>query len=128
MIVLKLPSEPPITYLLRYAKKNLIIKKVIFGLWAAYSMNYVLFGTHLKLITKPRSFLKSSEESIDFVTLLRYSPIPEFYSKDLKDIIDLCLERDYKRRPTTSNILSRPSTFNAIQKSRIKLRNSVLID
>jgi len=24
-------------------------------------------------------------------------------------MIDLCLERDYKRRPTTSNILSRPS-------------------
>lgn len=23
-------------------------------------------------------------------------------------MIDLCLERDYKRRPTTSNILSRP--------------------
>ena len=44
------------------------------------------------------------------ITLLRYSPIPEFYSRDLREVIDLCLERDYKRRPTTSNLLARPSS------------------
>jgi NIMA (never in mitosis gene a)-related kinase len=38
----------------------------------------------------------------------RYTPISENYSKDLRETVDSCLERDYKRRPTASVLLSRP--------------------
>ena len=37
----------------------------------------------------------------------KYTPILSTYSKELRDIVDSCLERDYKRRPTAALILSR---------------------
>lgn len=94
-----------------FAKKNLITKRVTFGPSGAFYTSSAPFGTHSRPRTKAPSFWRSFEESTIIVSFFRYAPIPELYSSDLKEIIDLCLERDYKRRPTTSNILSRPSTL-----------------
>ncbi len=37
----------------------------------------------------------------------KYAPIPSSYSPELTDILNLCLHRDYKKRPGAKTILSR---------------------
>ncbi len=39
----------------------------------------------------------------------RYNSIPDTFSKEMKETVDSCLERDYKRRPTASVLLNRPA-------------------
>ena len=42
---------------------------------------------------------------------LRYSPLPEGYSQELKDLVANCLQRDYKRRPNTTSLLQQSSNY-----------------
>jgi len=50
----------------------------------------------------------------------KYNPIPSTFSKDLVAIVDMCLSRDYKKRPNAREILSTSSkkkkTGDAIEK------------
>jgi len=39
----------------------------------------------------------------------KYNPIPTTFSKDLVTIVDMCLSRDYKKRPNAREILSTSS-------------------
>eukprot|EP00330_Aristerostoma_sp_ATCC50986_P011847 CAMPEP_0114583438 /NCGR_PEP_ID=MMETSP0125-20121206/7162_1 /TAXON_ID=485358 ORGANISM="Aristerostoma sp., Strain ATCC 50986" /NCGR_SAMPLE_ID=MMETSP0125 /ASSEMBLY_ACC=CAM_ASM_000245 /LENGTH=124 /DNA_ID=CAMNT_0001776877 /DNA_START=474 /DNA_END=848 /DNA_ORIENTATION=- len=36
----------------------------------------------------------------------RYQAIPSTYSKDLVELVDACLSRDYRKRPTSGGILN----------------------
>jgi len=41
----------------------------------------------------------------------RYSPIPGTYSQELIEIVNLCLNKDYKKRPTASALLNKSCKF-----------------
>ena len=45
----------------------------------------------------------------------KYAPIPAVYSKTLKDIVDQCLLKDYKRRPSIHDILGVPEVVIKLQ-------------
>jgi len=42
----------------------------------------------------------------------KYAPIPSSYSPELTDILNLCLNRDYKKRPGAKTILNRTGNSN----------------
>lgn len=66
------------------ARKSHIMRRVIFGLWAACSMSYVRIAILLKPKTRHPWSWRSYEESKFSIIEIRYLPIPEFYSKELK--------------------------------------------
>lgn len=41
----------------------------------------------------------------------RYSPIPGNYSTELSELVDGCLNRDYRKRPTAGGILKKSCKF-----------------
>jgi len=45
-----------------------------------------------------------------FMKIIRaaYTPVTGQYSSELKQLVDLCLSKDYKKRPSAATILSRP--------------------
>jgi len=40
-----------------------------------------------------------------------YNPLPTFFSKELAGIVALCLTKDYKKRPSISELLSNKGTI-----------------
>jgi serine/threonine protein kinase len=54
-------------------------------------------------------FSSSSSLAVEFVLINRYQPIPTTYSTDLSEIVDLCLNRDLRARPSVDQILKRQS-------------------
>jgi NIMA (never in mitosis gene a)-related kinase len=41
----------------------------------------------------------------------KYNPIPSTYTKDLSDLVDSCLMKDYKKRASVNDILKSPSVI-----------------
>ncbi len=48
----------------------------------------------------------------------RYDPLPNTYSKDISDIVTMCLQKDFKKRPTVQEILALPSTPLPVARAR----------
>ena len=44
----------------------------------------------------------------------KYTPIPSTYSKELSDVVDLCLNRSMQKRCSASAILAMPCTINIL--------------
>jgi serine/threonine protein kinase len=97
---------------------------VTFGRLAVCFMNCAPSNTLSRPPIRRHWFWGLSEESKCFDTE-RFSPIPEFYSSELKEMIELCLERDYKRRPTAQMILSKPRTSPHTQTFNRRLSLSI---
>jgi len=52
----------------------------------------------------------------------RYSPVSSFYSQELIEIVNLCLNRDYKKRPTASTLLRKQSVIDKAKSLNISLQ------
>lgn len=61
---------------------------------------------------------KDMEELFKSVQKNDYRPIPEEYSYELADIIDLCLHKDAKKRPSAEKLLQHPVVVQFLKKSK----------
>jgi len=52
----------------------------------------------------------------------RYTPVSSFYSQELIEIVNLCLNRDYKKRPTASTLLTKQSVIDKAKSLNISLQ------
>ena len=57
----------------------------------------------------------------------RYAPIPSYYSRELMDIINSCLQKDTRKRPTINDILALPCIQKRIKDLNLEIEGSPLI-
>ena len=81
------------------------MKKIAIGIWVFCVIQLILSQTAESESELQMELTMTDEEKILKIVRGKYNPIPTTYSKELSNMVDRCLCKDQRKRPSIHEIL-----------------------